>query len=229
MSSITFFICIDLLQIISDYSCPRMQLILSCLCKDAYEKLIIRQICGGKMKDEILNQAKYAKIEVLHLINQNVFHIGHLIHLKELIICGTDIDKNSMIKLNGLERLALHHNGTIEDINHLKKITYFECYNSILNRYDEGFAGLTNVTEMKIEPLYPRLKFTTFEKLVKLNDVKICDDGIEKFKNDSRDNFRKMEEESVREITEEYERKSYVRENDFETHLQLSKYICMEI
>ena len=117
MSSISIYIPVQLIQLISDFLDFETNLKLSQINKEIRNNIQIKYVNNSKITDSILRQFKYKKIVRLNAFNNpKIKKIGHMKNLQELDAgenCGVSDD--SIQELN-LKILNAHDNPKITKI-----------------------------------------------------------------------------------------------------------------
>ena len=73
------YLCIDAIQTILDFSDIKMQLILTSLSHECYDRLIIKKLKDMRLTQEILKQKKFSKLQILYAYaNRNITDVNHL-------------------------------------------------------------------------------------------------------------------------------------------------------
>ena len=132
-------LCLDVVQIICDFSDLRTQINLIQSCKEYDEYLKIRKLdcswlvrfkIGFKITQEIIQQKKFNKLQKLNAgYNSKITNVNHLRNTLTELDCRWDcgIDQMGISDLLKLQKLNATNNVRITDVNHLRN-TLTEYY-----------------------------------------------------------------------------------------------------
>src|SRR5437660_11928080 len=112
------YICLDIIQIILDFSDIKTQLILTSLSREYYDGLKIRELIYRGITQEIIMQKKFDNLQILDVQdNSEIVNVNHLKNTLITLYCGgcCGIDQNGISDLKRLQILHISNNLKITD------------------------------------------------------------------------------------------------------------------